>query len=603
MKERIRIRRDSLSNWNFHNPILGLGEAAYVTDTNKLKIGNGVTNWSGLPYLVGGRDAIEVLKIGDGSFDTLSWETSDRLNFVGSGGTSVFFDPPTNRIIFFSSNSLDLTKSNITGILGYLPQPTGSYSVSGHTHSIGDITNLQNILDTKQSTGIYASGNHQHQISDVVGLSSALNQKQPLGDYSESGHIHQLYINNGSNRVITYNSNEDLKIVGSGNTYIGFNDTTNTITIGSIYQNPGSNFSFITVTGNIPFGQTTPTNIKFSYPNAGVDDITTVDGLLKRLVDTNNSGITKNVVTITGSQNISGLKSFLNKLTVNNLTNSQYSIELFSSGLSSYIKNNNIEIFSSGLYGFISFDSEATPSQPSSTEISNGLRILLSPKNPNISGYNAIGVEYAGGDRNSTWFSSPSGVGYKFYHGDEVFFTIGPIGSTYGLSYYGNAIPTLANKITDFTSISSSDFYSKITDKTGSGIVVFNTNPVFSGSIKINNTGVSISGHKHNISDILDLSNNIVYTSGNQTISGTKIFTGSGVISTGVFSEIILTSGQPFNSTTPATIKFGNGMKMLVFHDTIKFEGLDQNNELLTINSSGISTPNIDNSQIHGGYF
>lgn len=314
MKERIRIRRDTATNWNNYNPVLGIGEAGYETDSNKLKIGNGLTHWSGLPYLMGSQDGINNLRIGDGYYDYLSWATTGRLDLVGSGGTSLYFEPATNRIIFYSPNSLNanLTKANITGVLGYLPQPTGYYSVSGHTHTIADIDNLQSVLNTKQSTGIYASGYHQHQLSDISGLISSLAGKQSTGNYSTTGHTHELYISNGTTRAITYNSNEDLIIKGSGNTYIGFNDSTNTITIGSIYDNPGSNFTFITVTGDIPLGQTTPTDIKFSYPGVGIDDIITVDALLKRLVDLSNSGtITKNVVTTTGSQQISGVKTFV----------------------------------------------------------------------------------------------------------------------------------------------------------------------------------------------------------------------------------------------------------------------------------------------------
>lgn len=78
---------------------------------------------------------------------------------------------------------------------------------------------------------------------------------------------------------------------------------------------------------------------------------------------------------------------------------------------------------------------------------------------------------------------------------------------------------------------------------------------------------------------------------------------GSGIINTGIFSQIILTSGAPFVSNNYPQIIFNNGIKLTVLDDTIKFEGFDLYNELLTITKSGISTPNIYNSQIHGGYF
>lgn len=47
---RIKLRRDTSANWDLQNPILDLGEPGYVTDTNKIKYGNGVDVWTDLPY-------------------------------------------------------------------------------------------------------------------------------------------------------------------------------------------------------------------------------------------------------------------------------------------------------------------------------------------------------------------------------------------------------------------------------------------------------------------------------------------------------------------------------------------------------------------------
>lgn len=53
---RIKLRRDTLANWDAANPVLDLGEPGYVTDTEQLKIGNGVDDWNTLPYFFGGFD-------------------------------------------------------------------------------------------------------------------------------------------------------------------------------------------------------------------------------------------------------------------------------------------------------------------------------------------------------------------------------------------------------------------------------------------------------------------------------------------------------------------------------------------------------------------
>lgn len=50
MPSRIQDRRDTASNWTSRNPVLAAGEHGYEIGTGKLKVGDGVTTWSGLAY-------------------------------------------------------------------------------------------------------------------------------------------------------------------------------------------------------------------------------------------------------------------------------------------------------------------------------------------------------------------------------------------------------------------------------------------------------------------------------------------------------------------------------------------------------------------------
>ena len=54
MATRIKLRRDSASNWDLQNPILALGEPGVVLGTNQIKIGDGTTHWADLPYAAAG---------------------------------------------------------------------------------------------------------------------------------------------------------------------------------------------------------------------------------------------------------------------------------------------------------------------------------------------------------------------------------------------------------------------------------------------------------------------------------------------------------------------------------------------------------------------
>ena len=233
MIDRIRLRRDTSSDWSFYNPVLSSGEPGVELDTNRIKVGNGITVWNDLPYLLGNISGLELL-IGDGSFTAIQWDISERLNFRGSGDTEISFNDTTNTVTIYSSGTLPpLTNQAIVSGLGYVPQSTGNYASGTHYHVISDISGLVSSLSGKQPTGNYANAIHYHQLSDISGLIGALDNKQPLGSYASSDHTHALFISNGVTNVISYSTSDPLKIVGSGIVSIGFNDITNTIIIGS----------------------------------------------------------------------------------------------------------------------------------------------------------------------------------------------------------------------------------------------------------------------------------------------------------------------------------------------------------------------------------
>ena len=52
MTTQIKQRRDTAANWTSNNPTLGVGELGWETDTRKGKLGDGVTAWTGLSYIV-----------------------------------------------------------------------------------------------------------------------------------------------------------------------------------------------------------------------------------------------------------------------------------------------------------------------------------------------------------------------------------------------------------------------------------------------------------------------------------------------------------------------------------------------------------------------
>ena len=58
MAIQIQLRRDTAANWTSVNPTLAQGEIGIETDTLKLKIGDGLTDWNTLPYYATGESTI-----------------------------------------------------------------------------------------------------------------------------------------------------------------------------------------------------------------------------------------------------------------------------------------------------------------------------------------------------------------------------------------------------------------------------------------------------------------------------------------------------------------------------------------------------------------
>lgn len=90
---KIKLRRDTYTNWFNANPILSEGEPALDTTNNKVKYGNGLTPWKDLPYsdnttstytlLPATESQLGGIKVGNGLLVTLD----GTLSVSNSGGT------------------------------------------------------------------------------------------------------------------------------------------------------------------------------------------------------------------------------------------------------------------------------------------------------------------------------------------------------------------------------------------------------------------------------------------------------------------------------------------------------------------------------------
>lgn len=58
LKARIQLKKDTSETWRINNPVLLDGEAGYESDTNLMKVGDGIHRWLELDYTNSGATAI-----------------------------------------------------------------------------------------------------------------------------------------------------------------------------------------------------------------------------------------------------------------------------------------------------------------------------------------------------------------------------------------------------------------------------------------------------------------------------------------------------------------------------------------------------------------
>ena len=103
----IKLRRDTYTNWFNINPILANGEPAYDTTNNKIKVGDGTTNWQTLSYLT---DANTVLPANSAGY--LSNNGSGVLSWV-TDNDSAYLTTETDPV-FTASAAANVTTQKIT---------------------------------------------------------------------------------------------------------------------------------------------------------------------------------------------------------------------------------------------------------------------------------------------------------------------------------------------------------------------------------------------------------------------------------------------------------------------------------------------------------
>ena len=113
---RYQFRRDTAATWTTNNPVLTAGEAGFETDTGLLKIGDGTTAWTSLPYIGDVAALTAEIVAARGSRSNLNDRISTISNFASpnAGGVIVgqyydnAFQGTASTTIVGAANRLDM---------------------------------------------------------------------------------------------------------------------------------------------------------------------------------------------------------------------------------------------------------------------------------------------------------------------------------------------------------------------------------------------------------------------------------------------------------------------------------------------------------------
>jgi hypothetical protein len=117
MAVQIQLRRGTAAEWTAANPVIASGELVVESDTNKLKLGNGVTTWTSLAYFKPGQTIDDLTDV-----TVTSATTGDVIKYNGTawvnGVATTNLDSLTDVVITSAATGQTLTYDGTNWVNG-----------------------------------------------------------------------------------------------------------------------------------------------------------------------------------------------------------------------------------------------------------------------------------------------------------------------------------------------------------------------------------------------------------------------------------------------------------------------------------------------------
>ena len=241
----IIFRKGTSAQWNSANPILASGEPGYDLTNEILKIGDGVSSWSGLPPIgVGLNNLVEDLspQLG-GDLDLNSYDiiNSGNININGNITCDYIYSDLSGTMVYANyGNFIDSLKLNGTNV-----------SVSGHTHTSSNITDFNSSVSGLVN-GIYAP---------LAGATFTGTISSPSGNFTSLTVSEKPVINGGYDYEIHVSQIDGDDTTGNGDllnpvasitkalTLVGSQRKTIIVHPGTYTESPSITVQYTTITG------------------------------------------------------------------------------------------------------------------------------------------------------------------------------------------------------------------------------------------------------------------------------------------------------------------------------------------------------------------
>lgn len=245
MATQIKLRRDLAANWTSSNPILGSGEPGFETDTGKLKIGDGSTNWNALGYATPGTAGVysntmaaAYLTIYSGNISAGNITVTGTMNGTATSASTATY-ASTSGLATNATNVVGATQANITAV-GTLTGLSSTGNITAQTANVyaGNV---------KANTAVYSAAYYW---ANGVAFASSSYSNTSAGYYLNSNLISSTISLTGN---VIANAHY-------GNSYLYSNGTSILSGIGGTYSNSNVATYLTTYTGNLTAGNITSSN-------------------------------------------------------------------------------------------------------------------------------------------------------------------------------------------------------------------------------------------------------------------------------------------------------------------------------------------------------